>query len=150
MLGKYDLSADVFSFGIVLTEALAAKEAQSIIEETRTGQFGLSLSGVQNLVREGSPPVCNRLVALAHRCCRLNPTERPVADELSRISEALEADPLAFEGGGDAPTLYKPELSNSRRSSTQRGGVAAAWSMHLRDMIPLSARVRDGSEYATL
>lgn len=32
----YDLSADIFSFGIVISEAIVGKEAEEVIDETRT------------------------------------------------------------------------------------------------------------------
>ncbi|KAL1514868.1 hypothetical protein AB1Y20_003951 [Prymnesium parvum] len=150
MIGKYDVPADIFSFGIVLTEALAANDAQNIIEETRTAQFGLSVSGVHAIVREGSPPVCDRLVALALKCCRLIPAERPTATELCRTFEGLSTDPLSFGPGCAAGADGAVKRSSSRKMGSQRGSVADAWNMHLRDMISLSARVRDGSEFATL
>jgi len=150
MIGKYDVPADIFSFGIVLTEALAANDAQNIIEETRTAQFGLSVSGVHAIVREGSPPVCDYLVALALKCCRLIPAERPTATELCRTFEGLSTDPLSFGPGCAAGADGAVKRSSSRKMGSQRGSVADAWNMHLRDMISLSARVRDGSEFATL
>ena len=41
MRGRYDHSADVFSFGIVISEVVISEEAQMVIDETRTSKFGL-------------------------------------------------------------------------------------------------------------
>lgn len=166
MLGKYDLPADIFSFGIVLTEALAATEAQCIIEETRTRQFGLSRSGTHALLTEASPPVCYRLVDLAVSCCSMIPAERPGADELCRTVEALATDPPLFNLPNEEKqsrtshtmvteaTAATDGVASRRPSSgsgSGRGGsVKQAWNVHIREMIHLSARVRDGSEFATL
>ena len=46
----YDESADIFSFGIVITEALVAMEAEEILDETRTNDFGLNVSGLRSVV----------------------------------------------------------------------------------------------------
>ena len=41
----YDESSDIFSFGIVISEAISASEAEEIIDETRTKDFGLNAAG---------------------------------------------------------------------------------------------------------
>lgn len=153
MIGKYDLPADVFSFGIVITEALAGTEAQNIIEETRTRQFGLSLTGLQSFMGDGRPPVCRHLVNLAHRCCNMIPSERPVAEELCRSVQGLASDSSLFCTGVPAQEpVVEASGTVSRRpgSGSGRGSVAAAWNMHIKEMILLSSRVRDGTEFATL
>jgi len=99
--GEYGLSADIFSFGIVITEALTAREAQDIIDETRTAAFGLSAAGLRSrfLMKTDErgmpthrPSACFDLLDLADACCHLEPAARPsVTDCLSRL-ETIRAD----------------------------------------------------------
>ena len=89
--GNYDLSADIFSFGIVICEALTAQEAQDIIDETRTSSFGLSESGLKSFLDPTThPSSCFDLADLAVACCDLEPERRPtVTDCLSRLESIL-------------------------------------------------------------
>ena len=91
--GEYGLSADIFSFGIVICEALTAREAQDIIEETRTSQFGVDEAGLKAFLDPARHPVsCFDLADLAVACCELDSALRPtVTDCLSRL-EAILAD----------------------------------------------------------
>jgi len=95
MKGQCDLSADVFSFGVVLTEVLAGKEGQEIVDETRTDAFGLKREGVTAML--GSELIAvsegiTGLLDLACACCDLTPASRPMAKELhSRLSTLCES-----------------------------------------------------------
>ena len=96
--GEYGLSADIFSFGIVITEALTAREAQDIIDETRNAEFGINIDGLLTFLdRSRHHAACFDLVDLAAACCHLDPTERPsVTDCVSRL-ETIRADFVAWE-----------------------------------------------------
>ena len=96
--GIHGLSADIFSFGIVICEALTAREAQDIIDQTRTSQFGLREEGLREyLDASRHAPACFELVGLAVECCRLDPAQRPpVTDCLSRL-EQIRAEFVAIE-----------------------------------------------------
>ena len=91
--GECDLSADLFSFGIVICEALTGREAQDIIDETRTAQFGIHEPGLKAFLDPAAhPAACFDLADLAIACCHLHPASRPtVTDCLSRL-EAILAD----------------------------------------------------------
>ena len=45
LLAEYDASADIFSFGIIVTEVLGSDEGQNLIDATRSADFGLDESG---------------------------------------------------------------------------------------------------------
>ena len=96
--GEYGLSADIFSFGIVICEALTAREAQDIIDETRTDAFGLHEAGLRTFLdTRRQPAACDALVGLAADCCCLEPAQRPsVTDCLSRL-EAIRAELIAYD-----------------------------------------------------
>ena len=96
--GECDLSSDLFSFGIVICEALAAREAQDIIDETRTAQFGINEAGLKALLDPSrQPAACFDLADLAVACCDLDPERRPTANDcLSRL-EAILADLTACD-----------------------------------------------------
>jgi len=89
--GSYGLSSDIFSFGILLTEVLSGHHAENIVDETRTGKFGLNVEGVRNLM----PPeqqqllACQKLVALAEQCCSLLLEERPSASDIAKTLEEI-------------------------------------------------------------
>lgn len=82
--GTYDTSADVFSFGIVTSEAVAHAEGELIVDDTRTPQFGIdpdkllqtaaAFTEARDIVRD--------LVALAVRCCDADWTARPSAHQI--------------------------------------------------------------------
>lgn len=91
--GNYNAAADVFSFGIVLTEALLAKEAEEIVDETRTPTFGVDLNKLRHLVFEDNTlingiddetqMIVESIIELAGWCCALDPDERPTADQVA-------------------------------------------------------------------
>ena len=83
----YGVAADIFSFGITICEALTAKEAQDIINETRTNAFGLNAEGLKSFLDpQRQPAACYDLVDLASACCQLDATARPdVTDVLSTL-----------------------------------------------------------------
>ena len=113
--GEYGLAADIFSFGIVICEALTAREAQDIIDETRNAQFGLNEAGLRSFLDPARhPPATSDLVDLAASCCDLDKSARPsVTDCLSRL-ETIRANliELAARGGGSAalPAVAESEL----------------------------------------
>ena len=80
MSGNYDTSADVFSFGIIISEAVAASEAEAIVDDTRTTTFGLDTTKLAKMA--GSVKIANQLVSLAGQCCELDPKKRPTANHL--------------------------------------------------------------------
>jgi serine/threonine protein kinase len=85
----YDTSADVFSFGIVITEVLAATEAEEIVDATRTKVFGLDADQCQKLASPTNK-VAHQLVSLAIQCCDLDPKRRPTADHIvGQLQEIL-------------------------------------------------------------
>merc|ERR1712226_1441312 len=64
--GQHGAPADIFSFGILITEVLAAQDAEDIIDATRTESFGLSPDGVRSLLKPGVHPAgCGKLVDVA-------------------------------------------------------------------------------------
>jgi len=84
----YDTSADVFSFGIVITEVLFASEAEEIVDTTRTKDFGLNADQCQKLASGNK--VAEKLVSLAMQCCELEPKKRPTADHIvGQLQEIL-------------------------------------------------------------
>jgi serine/threonine protein kinase len=81
MSGNYDTSADVFSFGIIISEAVAASEAEAIVDDTRISPtFGLDTTKLAKMA--GSGKIVNQLVTLAGQCCELDPKERPTANQI--------------------------------------------------------------------
>ena len=91
--GEYGLSADIFSFGIVICEALTAKEAQDIIDETRNDSFGVNEAGLRTFLDSTRQPAsCFELVELVLACCDLDSRRRPtVTDCLARL-ETIRTD----------------------------------------------------------
>jgi serine/threonine protein kinase len=77
--GNYDTAADIFSFGIVISEAVAASEAEAIVEETRTPKFGLDTTKLGTLA---IGKIAEQLVSLAGQCCELDPKKRPSANQI--------------------------------------------------------------------
>ena len=101
MKGECELSADIFSTGIVFTEVLTGQEAQEIVDETRTGKFGLRRDGVLTLLQPvlaalgGTGSAClGGLLDLACSCCEMEPASRPTAGEvLTRLGVLLSNEP---------------------------------------------------------
>jgi serine/threonine protein kinase len=86
---NYNTAADVFSFGIVLTEVLAAKEAEEIVDSTRTNMFGIHIDQLKALFGQVDDhealhvqPIIDAVIDLAHRCCALESTKRLAADQI--------------------------------------------------------------------
>jgi serine/threonine protein kinase len=80
--GNYDASADVFSFGIVISEAVASQEAEAIVDETRTPAFGLDTIKLASLYAPPHNKIATQLVHLAGQCCVLDPAQRPHATQI--------------------------------------------------------------------
>jgi serine/threonine protein kinase len=88
--GLYGTAADIFSFGICISEALMGSEAEDIVDETRTPEFGLDGDKVRKLGNPNNCHVFNQLTALAVQCCNHDPAARPSADMMvNRIQEFL-------------------------------------------------------------
>jgi serine/threonine protein kinase len=88
--GLYGTAADIFSFGICISEALMGAEAEDIVDETRTPKFGLDGDKVRKLGNPNNYHVFNQLTTLAVQCCSHDPSARPSADMMvNRIQEFL-------------------------------------------------------------
>lgn len=88
--GDYGIAADVFSFGIVLVEALLAEPAEDVLEETRTMSFGLNVDGILALLDPTHHPAgCRDMVDLAASCCDLDASKRPSATDVMHRLESL-------------------------------------------------------------
>lgn len=83
--GNYNTAADIFSFGIVISEAIAGAEEEDIIDETRTPQFGLDVDKIKALLFATSGnnnKIGLQLVDFAAQCCQLDPKKRPTASQI--------------------------------------------------------------------
>jgi len=83
--GNYDVAADIFSFGITISEALAGAEGEDIVDTTRTNDFGLDAKKLADIVggdpveRSSIPEQC---IDVAVKCCDMDPATRPNADQV--------------------------------------------------------------------
>jgi serine/threonine protein kinase len=97
----YDMSADVFSFGILLLEIILRRPGEEIrlamtFQKSKKGEplaFGVRPEIIKEEFKEllmGCPPP---LLQLALDCCREEPTQRPstetITSELERLYDAL-------------------------------------------------------------
>ena len=82
--GKYDIGADIFSFGIVLSEVIACSEAEDVIDETRTNEFGLDVDKLSKFVIDDkdNSSIAKDIIHIAGHCCTLNPTQRLKSDQI--------------------------------------------------------------------
>lgn len=80
--GNYNTSADVFSFGIIISEAIAASEAENIVDETRTPTFGIDTTKLARLAGDNCEKIVRQLVSMAGQCCAMDPTKRPTANQI--------------------------------------------------------------------
>jgi len=80
--GNYNTPADVFSFGIIISEAIAGSEAEDIVDETRTPEFGIDTSKLVQLAGENCGKIVHQLVSLAGQCCAMDPAQRPTANQI--------------------------------------------------------------------
>lgn len=88
--GLYGTPADIFSFGICISEALMGAEAEEIVDATRTDTFGLDGNKLKTLGNPSNSRVFNQLAELAVHCCNLNPQKRPTADGMGgRLQQIL-------------------------------------------------------------
>ncbi|CAJ1948271.1 unnamed protein product [Cylindrotheca closterium] len=83
--GDYNIAADIFSFGITISEALAGAEGEDIVDTTRTNEFGLDAKKLAAVVggdpkeRSDIPEQC---ISVAVKCCDVDPKKRPNADQV--------------------------------------------------------------------
>jgi LIM domain kinase 2 len=95
----YDTFADVFAFGIVISEVIAANSAEEIVDETRNGEFGLDKKGLLKLIDPTFPTGCATLVDIAEECCVMDASKRPTMDAVrTKLIAARES----FQGGNVA------------------------------------------------
>ena len=83
--GDYNVAADIFSFGITISEALAGAEGEEIVDTTRTNDFGLDATKLAEVVG-GNPEersdIPENLIDVAVKCCDMDPKKRPNADQV--------------------------------------------------------------------
>jgi serine/threonine protein kinase len=89
--GTYDTSADIFSLGIVVSEAVAHAEAEDIVDATRTPEFGIDMEKLlltacdftndSGSVSQGHF-IIQELVFLAGQCSNVDPNLRPSASHV--------------------------------------------------------------------
>jgi serine/threonine protein kinase len=88
--GLYGTPADIFSFGVCISEALMGAEAEEIVDLTRTDSFGLDGDKLKDLGNPSGSRVFNQLTELAVQCCDLDPKKRPLADGMvGRLQQIL-------------------------------------------------------------
>ena len=85
--GTYDKSADIFSFGVVFSEVVAHAEGETMIDETRTDEFGMDADKLlkiskEDLYNQDVRDIIQELVILAVECSDLDPTLRPTAHHI--------------------------------------------------------------------
>ncbi|KAL3904094.1 MAG: hypothetical protein SGARI_005084, partial [Bacillariaceae sp.] len=114
----YGTPADVFSFGICISEAVCGAEAEDIVDITRTHDFGLDGGKLKRLENPTNSRVLNHLVDLAVMCCSLDPAKRPTADkmvnQLQQILLEYQATQLK-NSSHHATTPAASNVSNHRR-----------------------------------
>lgn len=133
--GLYGTPADIFSFGICISEAICGSEAEEIVDTTRTESFGLDGEKLKKLGNPSNSRVLNRLVDLAVHCCSLNPSKRPTADgmvsQLQKLLLEYQATQLRMTNSSHHTTTASPasnrrvtrvsSFDNSRHSSSSHG-----------------------------
>ncbi|KAG7344094.1 protein kinase domain containing protein [Nitzschia inconspicua] len=88
--GLYGTAADVFSFGICMSEALMGEEAEEIVDLTRTDSFSLDGDKLKALGNSSGSRVFDQLADFAVQCCSLEPKKRPTADGMvGRLQQIL-------------------------------------------------------------
>jgi serine/threonine protein kinase len=111
--GLYGTPADIFSFGVCISEALMGAEAEEIVDLTRTDSFGLDGDKLKDLGNPSGSRVFNQLADLAVQCCDLDPKKRPIADSMvGRLQQIL----LEYQ------TTQLRMTSSSHHSSSQSNG----------------------------
>lgn len=123
----FDLSADIFSFGILLCEMMTDTEP-SIDFMHRKPQDSFSLNEAE--VRTRILPNCpEALEALAFQCCESDPLKRPTADtcveELETIFSVLGGKVSANDLPSDDSLVIAPEIIQQQKqymNSPEREG----------------------------
>lgn len=142
--GLYGTPADIFSFGICISEALCGKEAEEIVDATRTQQFGLDGEKVKQLCNPYGSRVFDQLTDLAVQCCSIEPEKRPTADaivgKMQQILLGYQATQLRMTTSSHhrapTPTPGTPDSTLTRKNSN---GFEAAVDN------ALTASVKEGS-----
>ncbi|XP_076030585.1 uncharacterized protein LOC143018900 isoform X2 [Oratosquilla oratoria] len=83
----YDHRVDVFSFGIIVCELIARCEADPDVLP-RTHNFGVDYLLFSHMVGVDCPP---DFLHLAFRCCQIDPSSRPLFEEITEKLEAIKA-----------------------------------------------------------
>mmetsp|Transcript_25952 Transcript_25952/g.24802 ORF Transcript_25952/g.24802 Transcript_25952/m.24802 type:complete len:803 (-) Transcript_25952:141-2549(-) len=107
----FTISADIFSFGIVLCELITGKKpCESFMNRCARDMFCVDGREVRENIEEGCP---ERLEVLASQCCEGEPASRPTIhsclEELEALLEAL--------GGSDVELLSKESVKYNVESS---------------------------------
>mmetsp|Transcript_59073 Transcript_59073/g.144562 ORF Transcript_59073/g.144562 Transcript_59073/m.144562 type:complete len:565 (-) Transcript_59073:179-1873(-) len=116
--GLYGTPADIFSFGICISEALCGKEAEDIVDETRTPEFGLDGEKVKTYDNSCGSRVFDQMTELAVQCCSIDPTERPTADA---IVDKIQLILLGYQASQlrDISSHHQPRGQNQGQSQGQ-------------------------------
>ncbi len=113
--GNYNATADVFSFGIVISEGIAATEAEEIVDDTRTSDFGLDVQKVKKLYNrspnKGLCMIIEKLIDLAGWCCNLDPSKRPTTDQISGRLQRIQLEYQAQQLKSTSPRASKKTVA---------------------------------------
>ena len=89
---EFDKSLDEFSMGVIMIEIMTRKEPQPTALHVKRGENVLEIIP-EVIRREGDLHLCNRLnplVPIALCCISNNPSERPLANQISRLLSLLQ------------------------------------------------------------
>jgi serine/threonine protein kinase len=154
--GLYGTPADIFSFGICISEAICGAEAEEIVDTTRTESFGLDGEKLKKLCGPSSSRVLNQLVDLAVLCCNMNPSKRPTADgmvsHLQKILLEYQATQLRMTSTSHHTTTDTSTTTVSNRQVTRVNSFDAnrlSVSSHGRSHRRLSRSLSNSRGHAT-
>ena len=116
--GLYGTPADIFSFGICISEALMGAEAEEIVDQTRTPNFGLDGGKLKTLGNPSNSRVFNQLADLAVHCCDLKPKNRPTADGMVGKLQQILLEYQATQLRMTSHHVLQPSSHHSRRRSS--------------------------------
>mmetsp|Transcript_28288 Transcript_28288/g.74639 ORF Transcript_28288/g.74639 Transcript_28288/m.74639 type:complete len:441 (-) Transcript_28288:256-1578(-) len=152
----YDISADIFSFGIVFSEAVACAEAEDLIDDTRTKKFELDEVGLASFLDPDVHPLASfDLVHVAALCCKMDSCQRPSAFRLVAHLQVIESDqcnptedsPYIIERKENRDRLIKAievlERSHMERTRTlSERSLRAEWEHHASQSMDILKRIR--------